>query len=105
MLLMDRLSQQEQDHYLRVCLRLQIKGSACIVCCLEYNSRTNGEFSMSNPNYAGASALQDFRRARARAAMSELIARVTGKPSTLLSYDDVKQKLKAQVSGRRELRD
>lgn len=60
---------------------------------------------MTNPDYASQSALSDFRRARSRAAMSDLIARLTGRPSTLLSYDDVKQKLRAQVSGRRQLRD
>jgi nucleotide-binding universal stress UspA family protein len=60
---------------------------------------------MSDRNYASVAALQDFRRARARAAMSDLIARITGKPSNLLSYEDVRHKLKAQVSGRRQLRD
>lgn len=60
---------------------------------------------MLNQNYASDAALHDFRRARARAAMSDLIARITGKPSNLLSYEDVRHKLRAQVSGRRELRD
>src|SRR5262245_22640031 len=60
---------------------------------------------MTDPNYAGVAALHDFRWARARAAMSDLIARITGKSSNLLSYEDVRHKLRAQVSGRRELRD
>ncbi len=60
---------------------------------------------MINRNDASVAALHDFRRARARAAMSDLIARLTGKPSNLLSYDEVRHKLKAQVSGRRQLRD
>jgi nucleotide-binding universal stress UspA family protein len=60
---------------------------------------------MIDRNYASVAALHDFRRARARAAMSDLIARITGKSSDLLSYEDVRHKLKAQVSGRRQLRD
>src|SRR5689334_9514694 len=60
---------------------------------------------MTNPGYPGAAALQDFHRARARAAMSELIGRLTGKPHRLLSYDEVRSKLKAQVSGQRQLHD
>lgn len=50
-------------------------------------------------------AVEDFRRARRRAAMRELIARFTGQPSDLLSYEDVRQKLRAHPSGRRELHD
>lgn len=60
---------------------------------------------MINRNYASAAALSDFRRARARAAMSDLIALITGKPATLLSYEDVRHKLRGQLSGRRQLRD
>lgn len=60
---------------------------------------------MTNPGYPGAAAVQDFHRARARAAMSELIGRLTGKPNRLLSYDEVKSKLRAQVSGQRQLHD
>lgn len=50
-------------------------------------------------------AVEDFKRARRRAAMRELIARFTGQPSDLLSYEDVRQKLRAHPSGRRELHD
>lgn len=52
-----------------------------------------------------ASAVDDFRRARRQVAMRDLIGRLTGQPTTLLSYEDVRQKLKGQLAGRRELRD
>jgi nucleotide-binding universal stress UspA family protein len=50
-------------------------------------------------------ALEDFRQARSKAAMREIIARLQGKPVTLLSFDDTRQKLKAQVYGRRVTKD
>jgi len=40
------------------------------------------------------SALTDFQNARRKAALRELVARLTGKPNELLSYDEVAQKLK-----------
>ncbi len=40
-----------------------------------------------------ASAVDDFRRARRQVAMRDLIGRLTGQPTTLLSYEDVRQKL------------
>ncbi len=43
-------------------------------------------------------AVQDFRSARQKAALQEVIARITGNSTELLSYNDVRQKLKAQVS-------
>ena len=52
-----------------------------------------------------ASAAEDFRRARRRAAMRDLIARLTGRSDELLSYEDVRQKLRAQPLSRRELHD
>lgn len=50
-------------------------------------------------------ALEDFRQARSKAAMREIIARLRGKPVTLLSFDETRQKLKAQVYGRRVTKD
>ncbi len=41
-------------------------------------------------------ALQDFRQARLRADIKDIVARLTGKSDDLLSYDEVRQKLKAQ---------
>lgn len=46
------------------------------------------------------SAIQDFRRARRRAAIEALFARLRGQSSELLSYEDVRQKLRA--NSRRE---
>jgi nucleotide-binding universal stress UspA family protein len=42
-----------------------------------------------------ASAAEDFARARRRAAMEEIIARLTRKSAALLSYDEVSEKLRA----------
>lgn len=47
---------------------------------------------ISNVNYQ--SALQDFNEARLKASLQEVLARLTGKPNELLSYDEVAQKLK-----------
>jgi len=52
-----------------------------------------------------ASAAQDFRRARRRADLQEIMARLTGRSVALLSYEDVRQKLKAEESGARTLKD
>lgn len=41
-------------------------------------------------------AVQDFHQARQRAAFEEILARMTGKPNQLLSYEEVAQKLKLQ---------
>lgn len=42
-----------------------------------------------------ASAAEDFARARRRAAMEEIMARLTGKSAELLSYEEVREKLHA----------
>jgi hypothetical protein len=42
-----------------------------------------------------ASAIQDFRRARNRAALQRLVARITGRSTKLLSYEDVRRSLHA----------
>jgi nucleotide-binding universal stress UspA family protein len=51
------------------------------------------------------SALEDFYSARSKANMQEIIARLRGKPVTLLSFEEIRQKLKAQVMGRKVLMD
>jgi hypothetical protein len=48
-------------------------------------------------------AVQDFRSARQKATLREIIARLTGSSTELLSYDEVRQKLKAQVSPKKIL--
>lgn len=50
-----------------------------------------------------ASAVQDFRRARRRAALDAIVSRLTGRSSDLLSYDEVRRKLKATASSARGL--
>jgi len=42
------------------------------------------------------SALQDFNEAHLKASLQEALARLTGKPNELLSYDEIAQKLKLQ---------
>lgn len=42
-----------------------------------------------------SSAIQDFHRARNQAALKEILARLTGKSIELLSYEDVRQKVRA----------
>jgi nucleotide-binding universal stress UspA family protein len=49
---------------------------------------------MSQDEYQFHAAIQDFQSARLRAAVQEVLARVTGKSAQLLSYDDVAGKLK-----------
>ncbi len=50
-------------------------------------------------------AIQDFHQARRHAAMQEILARVTGSSAELLSFDDVRRKLKASGGLSRGLRD
>ena len=49
--------------------------------------------SEQNP-YLYHAALEDFRQARRQAAMQHLLSRFTGEQTELLSYDDIRQKLK-----------
>jgi nucleotide-binding universal stress UspA family protein len=42
-----------------------------------------------------SSAVQDFHRARGQAALKEILGRLTGKSTELLSYEDVRQKVRA----------
>ncbi len=61
---------------------------------------------MSEPSELGFwSALRDFHQARRRAALEEILARMSGKPVDLLSYEEVRQKLKARGSIPRGLQD
>jgi nucleotide-binding universal stress UspA family protein len=50
-------------------------------------------------------AAQDFRRARRRAVIQELIARLRGKSTGLLSYEEVRQTVKARGSAARGLQE
>ncbi len=50
-------------------------------------------------------AVYDFRRARRRAAMEQIMARLRGKSGDLLSYEEVRGKLKAKISKGTELRE
>jgi len=51
------------------------------------------------------SALNDFREARRKASIQGILARITGKSTELLSYEEVRQKLRAMESGRKVLRE
>ncbi len=51
------------------------------------------------------SAIDDFHVARSRAALKEILARFTGQSTQLLSYDEVREKLKIQGGSERGLQD
>ena len=59
---------------------------------------------MTNPSLY-ASAVSDFREARRKAALRGVMARITGQPTELLSYEEVRQKLRALESGVQKLQD
>ena len=59
---------------------------------------------MTNPSLY-ARAVSDFREARRRAALRGVMARITGRPTELLSYEEVRQKLRALESGFKKLQD
>ena len=50
-------------------------------------------------------AVQDFRRARRKAAMQEVFARFTSKSAELLSYEEVRDSLKGRKSSKQELKE
>lgn len=58
---------------------------------------------MSLGNYSQA--ISDFRRARRKAGLRSLFARWEGKSPRLLSYEDVRRKLKAKETSKSELRE
>ena len=49
--------------------------------------------------------LNDFHRARNRAKIEDIISRLAGRPNDLLSYEEVRRLLHAQVGNTRQLRD
>jgi nucleotide-binding universal stress UspA family protein len=51
------------------------------------------------------SAIEDFHRARRKAALQELLARIRGEPVTLLSYEEVRRMLQATTGRERGLQD
>ena len=51
---------------------------------------------MSQSQYHFQAAIQDFHSARKKAAVQEILAKITGKSSRLLSYEDVAEKLRLQ---------
>jgi len=52
-----------------------------------------------------SSAIEDFRSARFQAQLSELVGRLTGRSTELLSYEDVRRKLKARERSSERLQD
>jgi hypothetical protein len=56
---------------------------------------------MTEQNARGLAAVHDFYRARHRAAVKAIMARLTGKLPDSLSYEDVRWKLRAKGKGRR----
>ena len=52
---------------------------------------------MPADQYKFQMAIHDFQSARQKAAVQEILARVTGKSTELLSYEDVAEKLKLHV--------
>lgn len=60
-------------------------------------------FKNKPPNFSRA--IQDFRSARQKATLREIIARIKGESIELLSFEEVRKKLKAQVSSIQVLKD
>ncbi|MBN1812486.1 MAG: universal stress protein [Anaerolineae bacterium] len=60
---------------------------------------------MSTGNPQLASAIQDFRRARSRAKLEQVMASLTGASTELLNYEEVRQKLKGTRTTSRGLQD
>jgi nucleotide-binding universal stress UspA family protein len=60
---------------------------------------------MSHNTATLAASVEDFRRARSRAKLEEMKARLTGKSARLFSYEDVRQKLGPTGSAERGLHD
>ena len=50
-------------------------------------------------------AVQDFRQARKKAAIEQIMTFLKGETSELLSYEEVRKKLKATASGRSHLKE
>ena len=61
---------------------------------------------MSTEHFTGRAVVaEDFRVARRRAALQSVVARLTGKPAELLSYEDVRQKLRGRETVTPKLKD
>ena len=58
-----------------------------------------------NSSAAYSSAVLDFRDARRRAALQDVLARVRGRPSDLLSFEETKKALKGQSAVYRGLQE
>ncbi len=56
---------------------------------------------MSDNQLKRQMAVQDFQAARQRAAIQEVLARITGRPNELLSYEEVAEKLKLRIRSER----
>ncbi|MEJ2353022.1 MAG: universal stress protein [Anaerolineales bacterium] len=54
-------------------------------------------------SYINLTAVQDFRRARRQAALKDIVGRLTGKSIGLLSYEEVRDKLRAREAANRGL--
>jgi len=52
-----------------------------------------------------ASAVEDFNRARLQAQLNDLVSRLTGRSTELLSYEDIRRKLKARERSLQHLED
>lgn len=52
-----------------------------------------------------ARAVEDFHQARRRADLEQIVARLTGRSTELLSYEDVRHKLKAKGQGVKQLKE
>lgn len=60
---------------------------------------------MDQDLYSLSKAIDDFHKARSRAALEEILARLTGVSTQLLSFDEVRRKLKIKGSFERGLRE
>jgi nucleotide-binding universal stress UspA family protein len=60
---------------------------------------------VSDGSYNSQIALEDFRRARLKASLQDVIARLTGSSTELLSYDDVRKGLRAVESPVKQLKE
>lgn len=60
---------------------------------------------MDNPSSYYQLAMQDFHQARRRAFLEEVVANLTGRSAELLSYEEVRQKLRARGVKKTELKE
>jgi nucleotide-binding universal stress UspA family protein len=61
--------------------------------------------SVADSSYTSLTALEDFRRARLKASLQDVVARLTGSSTELLSYDEVRKQLRAVESPVHQLRE